>query len=80
MQRTWWSKKVDYEISVHAVNGWLDALSTLQIESASTFCASTPERGAVLSNPISAHANTAKACFHERIDTVSYQTECNDTK
>ena len=32
----------DYEVSVHAVNGWLDTLSTSQTESASAENASTP--------------------------------------
>jgi len=32
----------DYEIKVHAANGWLDTLSTPQAESASTEGASTP--------------------------------------
>lgn len=32
----------EYEVSVHAVNGWLDTLSTPQTESANTESASTP--------------------------------------
>ena len=32
----------EYEVSVHAVNGWLDTLSTQQTESANTESASTP--------------------------------------
>ncbi|HEY6286102.1 MAG TPA: hypothetical protein VIX20_10600 [Ktedonobacteraceae bacterium] len=31
----------DYKVNVHAVNGWLDTLSTSQMESASTESAST---------------------------------------
>jgi hypothetical protein len=71
----------DYEVNVHAVNGWLDTLSPLLKQRVPAQIAPALSNGtARFIISVSAHANTAIASFYERIDTIGHQAKRDDTQ